>query len=206
MAKYTNLNNITLRLQGRLTFSSSSSPFTPTIGSQDINSSLVDLIVEQVEDWLDSFLGLIYELPLIGSHSLLNGVAEKLVISEILLTYYENLLDPSQGSDKGFGATLRQQALATFQSLFNGTGIIIPEINSNISNAPGNIQLQSRFIPLPGERLKTYIGYDNNGDGIPDTNLFSDGVLTNSIYVSNTIQKTPTSRTVERDFNIDWFE
>jgi hypothetical protein len=69
--------------------------------------------------------------------------------------------------------------LNVFQSLFDGLGIFVPGSDSagrSIQNDETKQQQVVKAVFLQGERLKPYIGYDLDGDGLGDTDLFKDNV------------------------------
>ena len=167
--KYTSVNNIKLRLKGRLAVPSLIGA-SAIVGQQEVDPALIEAIALQQEEFMDSYLGMLYEMPLKHAHPILSGIVEKLVISEIMVTYYQQGFSPDQGSDAGYGSVLRKQALDSMQMLFVGTKILVPGTQplTNASNVPGGESIQYRFVPLPNETLKKFIGVDQDGDGIPD--------------------------------------
>jgi hypothetical protein len=69
-----------------------------------------------------------------------------------------------------------------------GLGIMVPgaeEFGATGVNQQGQQQLSSHFLYLPGEKLKKQIGYDLDGDGAPDTDLWRQGVLQNTVFMGS---------------------
>jgi hypothetical protein len=177
MLNYTVLDNIKERLQTRMFVDTTGTGTVSSIGGQQVISyNLMMLSAGQVEEWMDSYLRLLYTIPLQQPHPILNAVAEKLIISDILSNYYEGTVGLS--NDQGLGNTSRQQALDLFQSLFMGTGIIIVGAAAVPQNNPNQQQLQVRFIPLIGETLNTSIGAEGQ-----DTQLWNTTETPQGYYV-----------------------
>ena len=155
MLYYTIIDNIKERLSTRVYIDTGLND-VPTGIQQTISINLISISAGQIEEWMDAHLQLIYDLPLLFPHAILNAVAEKLIMADILTSVYEG--NVGLGSDNNYISTIKQSALDLFQSLFTGTGITIIGSTSTPQNSPNQQQLQARFIPLPKEIVKTSIG------------------------------------------------
>lgn len=155
MLRYTIIDNIKERLSTRM-FVDTGMGDLPSGLQQTVSVNLISISAAQIEEWMDAHLQLLYELPLQTQHPILNAVAEKLIMADILVSVYEGSV--AIGGDNGYISNLKQSALDLFQSLFIGTGITIIGATATPQNSPGQQQLQARFIPLPNETVKTSIG------------------------------------------------
>lgn len=155
MLYYTIIDNIKERLSTRVYIDTGLGD-VPTGLQQTVSINLISISAGQIEEWMNAHLQLIYELPLLYPHAILNAVAEKLIMADILTSVYEGNVGLS--GDNNYITVLKQSALDLFQSLFAGTGITIIGATATPQNSPGQQQLQSRFIPLPKETVKTSIG------------------------------------------------
>lgn len=170
--KYVNIDRIKTRLQNRLLITDSITPSYNAI--VQVSKDLVEFVAEEKENWVDIYLGMIYELPLKHTHQFLNSIVEKLVISDLYL-YTFSTTGENPENPETFGAILGQQALNQFQTLFDGLGIFIPGATNQSQtkeNDENRQQLSVKAIILPGEKIKPHIGYDYTGDNIADTDLF----------------------------------
>lgn len=158
MLNYTNISDIKEVLAPRLSIDDSVTPTISLGGQQSVKYTTVEQIAYEVEEYMDSHLRLIYEMPLLQPHFILSNIAKKLVIADLMLYYFEG--NSQLSGDQNVLANSRLAALDLFQSLFMGTGIIIAGATPVPQNVAGQQQLQVRFIPLAGEILKTSIGID----------------------------------------------
>lgn len=155
MLYYTLIDNIKERLATRM-FIDTGMGDIPSGLQQSVSVNLISISAAQIEEWMNAHLQLIYEMPLLYPHPILNAVAEKLIMADILVSVYEGSV--AMGGDNGYIGNLKQSALDLFQSLFIGTGITIIGATATPQNNPNQQQLQARFIPLPNEIVKTSIG------------------------------------------------
>lgn len=155
MLDYTIVDNIKERLATRV-FIDTGLGDAPSGLQQTISINLISISANQIEEWMNAHLQLIYNLPLLFPHAILNAVAEKLIMADILTSVYEG--NVGLGGDNNYISILKQAALDLFQSLFSGTGITIIGATATLQNSPNQQQLQVRFIPLPNEIVKTSIG------------------------------------------------
>jgi len=200
MLKYTDLTDIKEVLAPRLSIDDGVTPLQPQIGGQQIVSyRTVERIGFEVEEWMDSYLRLIYEMPLVQEHYILKNIAKKLVIADLMFYYFEGAVQLS--NDSNVLASARLAALDLFQSLFIGTGIIIAGATPMPSNTP-NQQLQARFIPLAGETLKTSIGIEGQ-----DTQLWLTTDTPQSYYIGDQSKSNPDVQSYDRSrVKIDFYE
>lgn len=171
---YASIDRIAKRLAGRLTIAELSDYGITGITGTQIGTDLIYIVGEAVEEWIDMYLKMIYQMPLVNEHKFLSAIVEKLIISEIYSTYFPSSTETPDNTE-AFSNVLRNQALNEFQSLFNGLGIFVPGASTdtwNIQNEETKTQMINKAIILPGEVLKKYIGYDYNGDNLPDSDLF----------------------------------
>lgn len=172
--KYGNVDSITKRLAGRITVVNVYDYGITGITGTQIGTDLIEIIGQDVEEWIEMFLGMLYELPLANNHPFLQAIVDKLVISEIYLSYFPTTSETSDTTDN-FANIVRKQALNNFQCLFNGLGMFVPgaDVDMNqVQNDENKQQMSSKAIILPGEKLKKFIGYDYDGDSISDTDLY----------------------------------
>ena len=175
--RYATIDNLRNRLSGRLTLSNA--PVVGVTGSTGttIGLAVIETIGEGIEQFVDLFLGMIYELPLKATHPYVVSIVERLIVAEVFNTYFPSQSEMSEGGgvSGGFSAQARSSALDDFQVLFDGTGVFVPGAN-NSSNQKQNVERDSQMVVktiiLPGETLKPYIGYDIDKDGVSDTDLF----------------------------------
>jgi len=193
--KYTTLHSLTIRLAPRLKVVevptvTGHSPITG-IASSTIGSEIIEMIANSSEEFIDLYLSMIYVMPLQHEHAFVRGIAEKLIISETLLTYF-----PSSGeseSNRSYPQTLRQTALDDLQCLVEGTGIFVPGSATTAQNKENDeraYQQQVRNVILPGETVKSFIGHDFNDDGVSDSDLFKQNtVVSPSFYLGSTFDE-----------------
>lgn len=201
MLKYTDITDIKEVLSPRLAIDDGLGTIVPSIGGQNIVSyRTVERIGNEVEEWMDSHLRLIYEMPLLQSHYILQNIAKKLVISDLMFYYFEGQIQLS--GDSGVTSASRQAALDLFQSLFIGTGIVIAGATPMPQNNPNQQQLQARFIPLAGETLKQSIGIEGQ-----DTQLWLNTETPQSYYLGNQSKSDPDVQSYDRSrVKIDFYE
>lgn len=172
--RYAKIDSITKRLAGRITVTSVYSTGLTGVTQTEIGLDLIDISGQAQEEFVDLFLGMVYELPLQQEHAFVQSIVEKLIVSDVLLTYFPATSELPDNSDN-FALVMRQQALNDLQCLFNGLGIFVPGANqelASIQNDPTQPQLVNKALILKGERLKPFIGYDLNGDNVSDTDIF----------------------------------
>ena len=82
--KYTTLDELNRRLDGRLKIGGIAS----SLGETTITADLVVQVADQVEDMIDGILRSRYVLPLVNVHPLLAGIVEKGVACQVLAQYF----------------------------------------------------------------------------------------------------------------------
>lgn len=201
MLKYTDITDIKEVLAPRLAIDDNSGIPVPSIGGQQtVTYRTVERIGLEVEEWMDSHLRLIYEMPLLQEHYILKNIAKKLVISDLMFYYFEGQVQLS--GDSNVMASSRLAALDLFQSLFMGTGIVIAGATATPQNQAGQQQLQARFIPLAGEILKTSIGIEGQ-----DLQLFTTTETPQSYYIGEQNKTDPNVQSYDRSrVKIDFYE
>ncbi|MGL5923676.1 hypothetical protein [Chroococcidiopsis sp.] len=190
--RYARIDAITRKLAGRITVVDITDSGITGVTETRIGTDLIRILAEEQEEFIDIYLSMIYELPLKQEHSFLSGIVEKLIISEVYLTYFPTVSESTDSTDT-FGSIMRMQALNSFQSLFNGLGIFIPDSTASsnqIQNDETRQQMANKAIILPGEKLKSFIGYDYDGDSVSDTDLFKlNGNVQPSFYTAGKMEK-----------------
>lgn len=201
MLKYTDISDIKEVLAPRLAIDDGLGTPVPTIGGQQtVTYRTVERIGLEVEEWMDSHLRLIYEMPLLYDHYILKNIAKKLVISDLMFYYFEGTTQLS--GDSNVMATSRLAALDLFQSLFMGTGIVIAGATPTPQNNPGQQQLQARFIPLAGEILKPSIGVEGQ-----DVQLWLNTETPQSYYIGDQNKTNQGVSSTDRSrVKIDFYE
>lgn len=172
--KYARIDSITRRLAGRITVVDLTDYGITGVTGTQIGTDIIEIIGEEQEDFVDKYLAMIYELPLINDHAFLRGIVERLIISDVMYTYFPTTAESTENTDS-FAGIMRQQALNNLQCLFNGLGIFVSGSNAEanqIQNDENKQQMNNKALLLPGEKLKKYIGYDYDGDNVADTDLY----------------------------------
>lgn len=192
MLTYARIDAIAKRLQGRIAVSENLDIGLLGVTGTTIGTDLVNLIGEGVEDMMKIYLSMVYVMPLLNSHPFLSTIAEKLICAEIYLTCFPTQGESSDNQDS-YTSVLRTQALNEFQILFDGLGIFVAGATNSslqIQNDENKTQQVVKTLFLPGERIKQYIGYDTNEDGIVDTDLFKRNAnVEPSFYLSGELEK-----------------
>lgn len=171
---YARIDSIARRLSGRISVVESLDANVLGITKTQIGTDLINLVGEGIEEMMNMYLGMVYFLPLQKQHPFLSSIAEKLICAEVYLTYFPTQGESSDNADS-YTSVLRTQALNEFQTLFDGLGIFVPGASNqslSIQNDESKEQLLVKAVFLPGEKVKKYIGYDYDEDGMPDTELF----------------------------------
>jgi len=171
---YAKIDSITKRLAGRITVTSVYGTGLTGVTQTEIGLDLIEISGAAQEEFVDMFLGMLYEMPLKSDHAFLQSIVEKLIVSDVIMTYFPTSSELPDNTDN-FSLVMRQQALNDFQCLFNGLGIFVPGANqelSNIQNDATAAQTQNKALILRNEVLKQFIGYDYNADSVSDTDIF----------------------------------
>jgi hypothetical protein len=192
MLRYARIDAISKRLAPRISVVNTGDYGVLGITGTEIGTDLIYLAGEGVEEMVDMYLNMIYVLPLINSHPFLISIVEKLICSDIYLTYFPTQGESSDNTDN-YAGILRTQALSDFQTLFDGTGIYVPGAmnqSQGIQNDENKAQQAVKSVFLAGEVIKRYIGIDYDNDGIPDTDLYLNNRIESSgVYVSENFNR-----------------
>lgn len=149
---YTNISSIQRRLRSRLKidFFSIPSPYSnQEIATKSIDDDTILDVIEDNEAYLDNFLSLVYNLPLINKHRILQTAVDSLVIADLMSIHFSNFSENSDGSKYGVGN--RNQAIQIIKQLTFGLNISLDLPNESGSNP----YVYNQAIILPGESLIT---------------------------------------------------
>ncbi len=171
---YTNFDSISRKLHSRLKVLNTNNTFSyNSIASVEVDNNLVLDIIEENENLLNSYLGLVYVLPLNNVHPILKKCIDNLVIADLLLIYFSTTGMTDSQDVSGYGLGSKQEGLQIIKCLTYDLNIMIPGLDGNDK---GNLKTSS--IILPNETFITtyvnsiptnqsiYIGKLNNNDEI----------------------------------------
>lgn len=159
---YTTTDNISRRLRGRLEVANTN--LIPAATARTVDPNLIIQIGDQIEAKVNLALSQIYKLPIPQTSTqalkIIEGIVEKLIVSEIATTHFQQTQSPELGGDAGFGAVLRKQAIQELEAILSGHGIYIPGIMEKpVPNAMMGTYNQP--LVLPGVKL---LGEDEQED------------------------------------------
>lgn len=149
---YTNISSIQRRLRSRLKidFFNIPSPFAnQEIASKAVDDLTILDVIEDNEEYLNNFLSLVYVLPLVNKHRILQTAVDSLVIADLMSIHFSNFSENTDGSKYGVGN--RNQAIQIIKQLTFGLNISLDLPNESGSNP----YVYNQAIILPGETLIT---------------------------------------------------
>lgn len=153
---YTTLDSISRKLQSRLKVLNTSNTFSyNSIASVEVNNDLVLDLIEENESFLNSYLSLIYQLPLQNIHALLKKCIDNLVIADLILIYFNTTGINDNQDNSGYGLGSKQEGLQIIKCLTYDLNIVIPGLEGS---EKGNQKTNS--IILQGENFRN--NYVNN--------------------------------------------
>ena len=150
--RYTNVDSIRRRLRSRLKidFLGLPNPYqNQEIATKSIDDEVILDVLEDAESYLDNFLSLVYVLPLINKHRILQTAVDSLVIADLMSIHFSNFSENTDGSKYGVGN--RNQAIQIIKQLTFGLNISLDLPNESGSNP----YVYNQAIILPGESLIT---------------------------------------------------
>jgi len=152
ISRYTNIEAIRRRLKSRLKvdFLGIPDPYqNQQIATQAIDDLTLLDVIEDAEDYLDSFLSLVYVLPLINTHHILKTAVNSLVVADLMSIHFSNFSENADGSKYGNGN--RNQAIQIIKQLTFGLNISL-DIPNESGSSP---YVYNQAIILPNETLLT---------------------------------------------------
>jgi hypothetical protein len=158
--KYTTIEIIAKKLEGRLRFNleSSTSPVN-AIGSKVVDRQLVEeIIAPEVEEYVDMVIGQVYQLPLINEHFVIRDIATSLILDRITQIHFQGQPGQEAVDISLFAANNKNHALSLLQAITAGHNIYFGNTPPS-QTIPGAITPQP--IVLVGEKART--------TGLPDT-------------------------------------
>lgn len=150
--RYTNIESIRRRLRSRLKidFLGIPSPYSnQEIATKSLDDETLIDVIEDNEAYLDNFLSLVYVLPLINKHRILQTCVDSLVIADLMSIHFTNFSENTDGSKYGVGN--RNQAIQIIKQLTFGLNITLDLPNESATNP----YVYNQAIILPGETLVT---------------------------------------------------
>jgi phage gp36-like protein len=150
--KYTSIDSIRRRLRSRLKvdFLGIPSPYTnQEIATKSIDDETILDVIEDNEAYLDYFLSLVYVLPLLHKHRILQTCVDSLVIADLMSIHFTNFSENTDGSKYGVGN--RNQAIQIIKQLTFGLNISLDLPNESSTNP----YVYNQAIILPNETLVT---------------------------------------------------
>lgn len=191
--QYATLAGIIKRASGRVTILETGVTGLSGVTEFAVGLDQVEVYVEATEAMMDINLSMIYYMPLMLTSPMtvnyLKQIAENYVVADLIDCFYTRQTDSVDNNDI-FSTVTRKVAADNFQRLFGGTGIFIPGSDPTlvaIQNDPMSLQSQHKALILPEEKLKPFIGYDTNEDGVPDTDLFSGNATNPNFFETGVI-------------------
>jgi hypothetical protein len=161
---YCNKTDIGLKLRGRLNVAPTpyqAAPYQNGVPSQLVDDALLNVVIQEKENWLNYILEQMYYLPLVNEHPILKDIIESLVIAELLRIHYQGQgIAQLSGDLSGTGTDLKQYAYGLVQMLTIGRGIFIPGQPPAQPGISGGIQ-QPQPLFLVGESQKDSIEEDS---------------------------------------------
>lgn len=141
--KYTTLDELNRRLDGRLKIGG----VVSSLGETAITADLVVQVADQIEDMIDGLLRARYQLPLVNAHPVLAGIVEKGVACQLLSQYFVGQ-GPSESppSDAFVCSDYRRDLKMLDAIALPGELLIDPEINQK-GFTWGSIQSGTRDMP-----------------------------------------------------------
>ncbi len=141
--KYTTLDELNRRLDGRLKIGG----VVSSLGETAITADLVVQVADQIENLIDGMLRMRYQLPLVGLHPFLAGIVEKGVACQLLSQYFVGQ-GPSEGppSDAFVCSDYRRDLKLLDAIALGGEILLDPEINQK-GFSWGSIQSGPRDTP-----------------------------------------------------------
>lgn len=149
---YTNLSSIQRRLRSRLKvdFLGIPNPYSnQEIATKSIDDETILDVIEDNESYLDNFLSLVYVLPLLNKHRILQTCVDSLVIADLMSIHFTNFSENTDGSKYGVGN--RNQAIQIIKQLTFGLNVSLDLPNEGGTNP----YVYNQAIMLPGENLVT---------------------------------------------------
>ena len=154
--KYTTTDDIRRRLRGRLEVQGGG--LYKGAAAAIVDNELIEQIGQQIETMVELGLGQIYKLPIpytaTYAMQLIKSIVEKLIISEIAVTHFQQLQSAELGADQGFGAVLKKQAVEQLEMIMHGHGVYIPGIMNPPQENPSTGMFRQPIV-LPGLTLLT---------------------------------------------------
>jgi hypothetical protein len=150
--KYTTLENISLKLNNRLKIEDPASNYAyeeNALATQTVPPQLVENVIQEQEDFLDQYLALVYELPLVNTHLILRQCVDCLVISELLELFYPYTGMNNSGNNN---AQLKVKGLNIIQALTHNINVFIPYPGSGGVYPKEGFKI--RPLILEGENLR----------------------------------------------------
>lgn len=152
LPRYTNIESIRRRLRSRLKidFFNIPNPYSnQEIATKSVDDSTILDVIEDNEEYLDNFLSLVYVLPLINKHRILQTCVDSLVIADLMSIHFTNFSENTDGSKYGVGN--RNQAIQIIKQLTFGLNLTLDLPNESGTNP----YTYNQAIMLPGENLVT---------------------------------------------------
>lgn len=194
MPKYTSIDSISRKLRARLRINSTDLPnqyAQMQLAKTPVDEELVRDIIEEMENYLDQYLCVVYVLPLQNSHPILKRCVDAFIMAD-LMEYHFNITAYSESTDpSGFGVRNRNEAYQILRSLTFGYNVPIPTIG------PEPIQK----VPVQPFRLKGEAFLPNRQDNYFPTDQYT---LVNGLTKNKTIADIkftpdcPTDRWLEK--------
>lgn len=152
LPRYTNIESIRRRLRSRLRidFLGVPNPYqNQEIATKAVDDETLLDVIQDNEEYLDNFLSLVYVLPLINKHRILQTCVDSLVIADLMSIHFSNFSENTDGSKYGVGN--RNQAIQIIKQLTFGLNISLDLPNESATNP----YVYNQAIILPGETLIT---------------------------------------------------
>jgi phage gp36-like protein len=141
--KYTTLDELNRRLDGRLKIGG----IVSSLGETSITADLVVQVADQIEGLIDGILRMRYQLPLVNAHPFLSGIVEKGVACQLLSQYFVGQGPSESTPSDGFVCSDYRRDLKMLEMIaLDGEILIDPETNRQ-GFSWGSIQSGPRTLP-----------------------------------------------------------
>lgn len=120
--RFTTYDRIMRKLKGRLFLDSS-----PHIGGTVVTTAEIDDIALEQEGYIEGVLGMIYQVPLVGTDPLIGRMSTNLIAAELMATNFQGSNYPNESSDvSNLAVNYRKDAESIMVMLTAGHNISVP--------------------------------------------------------------------------------